>query len=220
VFVHLLPELARRQDVLGKALRSQLTFLENHVYLIALLGLAAFYGVERASVQGQRGNAQAAESQAADAGGSSAGMGAFWLNMGSFAVYNVLVGYLLLHNFGAALAVNGSELSRAGGNMRGLVLFAIAMLLHFVANDYGLRLRHGAAYEHTGRWILAAAIFVGWGLGVAVEVREAVIAALTAFLAGGVILNVLKEELPAERASRFWPFAVGAAAYSALLIAL
>lgn len=43
---------------------------------------------------------------------------------------------------------------------------------------------------------------------------------LFAFLAGGVVLNVLKEELPEERRSRFLPFAGGAACYAALLLLL
>ncbi len=40
------------------------------------------------------------------------------------------------------------------------------------------------------------------------------------FLAGGVILNVLKEELPKERASRFRAFAAGVVAYTLVLLAL
>ena len=43
---------------------------------------------------------------------------------------------------------------------------------------------------------------------------------LTAFLAGGVVMNVLKEELPEERESRFWAFALGTALYTMLLLAL
>ena len=43
---------------------------------------------------------------------------------------------------------------------------------------------------------------------------------LFAFQAGGVVMNVLKEELPEERESRFWAFALGAALYSAVLLAL
>nr|WP_279604595.1 transposase [Methylobacterium sp. J-070] len=49
---------------------------------------------------------------------------------------------------------------------------------------------------------------------------SAAIAALTAFLGGGVILSVLKDEVPSERQSRFWAFALGAAAYSALVLSL
>ncbi len=45
------------------------------------------------------------------------------------------------------------------------------------------------------------------------------IAVLIAFLAGGIIRNVLKEEVPEERESRFSAFAVGATAYAAILLA-
>ena len=37
-------------------------------------------------------------------------------------------------------------------------------------------------------------------------------------LAGGVMLNVLKEELPEECQSRFWAFAFGAGAYTVILL--
>jgi hypothetical protein len=41
---------------------------------------------------------------------------------------------------------------------------------------------------------------------------------LLALLAGGVILNVMKEELPEERESRFWASATGSAVYATLLL--
>ncbi|MBD2307776.1 hypothetical protein H6G17_20105 [Chroococcidiopsis sp. FACHB-1243] len=75
------------------------------------------------------------------------------------------------------------------------------------------------AYHRIGRWILAAAVIVGWAIGSGTQI-ELAIALLFAFLAGGVVLNVLKEELPEERQSRFWAFALGASIYSALLVAL
>ena len=40
------------------------------------------------------------------------------------------------------------------------------------------------------------------------------------FPGGGVIMNVLKEELPEERESRFWAFALGVALYTVILLAL
>ena len=52
------------------------------------------------------------------------------------------------------------------------------------------------------------------------EIPEVVIAVLTAFLAGGVVLNVLKEELPEERESCFGAFALEAAFYTIILLAL
>jgi hypothetical protein len=41
---------------------------------------------------------------------------------------------------------------------------------------------------------------------------------LLAFLAGAIVLNVIKEELPAERESRFWAFGVGVVGYTVVLL--
>ena len=128
----------------------------------------------------------------------------FWLHIGSFAIYNALIGYLLVH--------------REQPGVWSLVFYTVAMALHFVTNDYGLRQDYKQAYDREARWIIAAAVVVGWLLGLFVEVSEIGLALLFAFLSGGVILNVLKEELPEERQSRFWAFAAGAALYAAMLM--
>jgi hypothetical protein len=199
VFVHLLPELSQGQEVIVRAVSNGFAFLEHHVYLVALGGLISFYGLERA--------AQTSRQRQREAGGEdAAGMRFFWLHISSFAVYNMLVGYLLLHREDPGLAALG--------------FFVIAMALHFVVNDYGLREHHKEAYTTIGRWILAAAVFVGWGVGSVTDITEAALAVLVAFLGGGVILNILKEELPAERESRFGAFVLGAIGYAALLLAL
>ncbi|MFP5504517.1 MAG: hypothetical protein ACLGIN_18685, partial [Candidatus Sericytochromatia bacterium] len=174
-------------------------WLEHHVYLVAMVGLSAFYGLERLAVRSR----QAAESHPGPARPST---GVFWVHIGSFAIYNGLVGYLLVH--------------REASGWQGLALFAVAMGLHFVVNDYGLSEHHRDLYRRRGRWLLAAAIVAGLLLGWATSVSELALAMLFAFLAGGVIMNVLKEELPEQRQSRFWAFAVGAIAYTGLLLAL
>lgn len=137
-------------------------------------------------------------------GEDATGAGVFWLHTASFALYNALIGYLMLH--------------REEPGLGSLALFAFAMGVHFVVNDFGLREDHKGVYDRAGRWVLAAAIFAGWAVGILSEVSEAAIAVLFAFLAGGVVMNVLKEELPEERESRFWAFALGAALYAAILL--
>ncbi len=82
-----------------------------------------------------------------------------------------------------------------------------------------MREHHKRDYQRFGRWILVAAIVVGWIIGLATEISEVALAVLIAFLAGGVILNVLKEELPEERESRSSAFVIGVVAYTALLLA-
>jgi hypothetical protein len=199
VFVHILPELSEHQALLDNLGQGIIHYFENHVYVIALLGLVVFYGLERLAKLSHQKREEIGK-------GHLTSHGVFWLHIASFGLYNALIGYLLLHR---------EELG-----MTSLLLFAFAMALHFVVNDSGLRHHHKHIYDRTGRYVLAAAIIVGWVLGVSTEIHEAAIAVLFAFLAGGVVLNVLKEELPEERESRFWSFLLGAGIYTALLLVL
>lgn len=198
VFIHILPDLSEHQEVLAET--AVLSFLEYHVYLMALVGLAVFYGLERLVSESQQRNSEAAKE-----GSNTSDIGVFWLHIASFALYNALIGYLLVH--------------REDSGLRSLFFFFIALGLHFVVNDSGLRADHKSTYHDVGRWILAAAIIAGWVVGAATKIDEAAIAVLFAFIAGGMILNVLKEELPEERQSHFWAFAAGAGAYTVLLLA-
>lgn len=199
IFIHVLPELSSGQEVVSRATGERLPFLEHHIYLVALLGLLAFYGLDRMALLSREHQRQKGAQEATSPG-------VFRLHIASFAVYNGIIGYLLLHREVPGLA--------------GLFFFAVAMGLHYLVTDYGLREQHQEAYGRTGRWVLAAATLAGWGVGYVTAVPRAVIALLFAFLAGGVILNVLKEELPKERKSRFWAFAVGIVGYTILLLTL
>lgn len=198
VFVHLLPEMAELQEALAELGATEWVIERHHVWLLALAGLVVFYGLERQAAKSRTtGDERAADRTEADV---------FWVHMGAYGLYNGLVGYLL-----------------AWGESRtttGVLLFALAMAFHFLVNDSGLRHDHKARYHSRGRWILASAVVAGCALGFVTEVHEATIAALLGVLGGSVILTVLKEELPDERESRFWPFALGAIAYSALLLAV
>lgn len=189
IFLHVLPELAARRSTLDEHAPTLLA--ERSTFLIGLVGLAVFYGLERAMKA---------------AGGDEARPEILWLHAGSFALYNLLIGYLLLHR------------EEAGG--WSLVLYAAAMALHFLTADFGLRQDYARRYDEKVRWILAASVLLGWGVGIVVDVHEAAVTGLFAFLAGGVILNVMKEELPEERKSRFVPFLAGAVAFSALALAV
>ncbi|MDA0268434.1 MAG: hypothetical protein O2890_14955 [Cyanobacteria bacterium] len=98
------------------------------------------------------------------------------------------------------------------------LLLCVTLGVHSVVNDLGLREHHKQAYDRVGRWVLAASIITGWVIGQALVLNPAAIATIWALVAGGVILNVLKEELPEERESDFGTFLVGAVGYGALLL--
>lgn len=198
VFVHILPELnAAQQDITNQPIVVEIAFLEHHVYLVALSGLIAFYGLERLARESQQRNHQKGK-------GKTTTAGIFWIHIASFAAYNALIGYLLVH--------------REESGFLSLALFFIAMAMHFIVNDFGLRENHKKPYDRVGRWVLSSAVIVGWAIGTNTQIHQAALAVLFAFLAGGIVLNILKEELPEERESRFWAFALGAAAYTVLLL--
>lgn len=198
VFVHLLPEIAAGQHALSAAgVAGAAT--GSHAWLVALLGLALFYGLERLAKLSRRRNARRG-------GGDYTERRVFWLHTGSYALYNLLIGHLL-HR-------------RAEDGVAALLLFWFAMALHFLVNDYGLRQHHRERYTRAGRWVLALAVLAGAAAAPPAAIDEVAIVLSVAFIGGGVVLNVLKEELPEDRESRFLPFAIGAAAYAALLTLL
>ena len=227
VFLSLLPGLGRGQaalEQLGPA--SPLAALSDHVYLVALTSFLAFYGLERLAnghpsaspavgppARGPAGRASHAapnaRPDAAPNGSSGVAPGAvvFWLHLGSFALTNALTGFLLVQ--------------RARLGARPLAVFAGAMTLWFLVNDRGLHAHYGARYAGVGRWVLALALLGGWAAGAfAARPPGLVPILLQAVIAGSVLLNVLSAEVPRDRYSKFWPFALGAAAYGVLLLAL
>jgi hypothetical protein len=189
VFVLLLPEVSEAALTVGE-LRGDALIAEQYVYLLALLGFVGFYGVEVAVAH-----------RAGDVAESSV---VFWAHVAVFALYSALIGYLLFPQEASGLS--------------NLFFYWLAMALHFGITDHGLRRHHGADFDRTGRWILAAATLFGGGLGLLVEVGGLLLSTLFGFVAGAVVLNVLKEELPDLAESRFVAFALGALLYSVVLL--
>ena len=216
VFVHLFPELEEGQAVVGE-IGLLGGFLDRHIYLFALFGFVLFYGLEILARHGSddrvRSDADGRIDGRADAGvrGIDHPLGertldAFRLHVGTFAAYNAMIGYLLVHRYGDGPAE--------------LALFALAMGLHLVVNDDGLRRHFSDRYHTAGRWILAAGVLCGWAVAQVVAVSDVTLHVLYAVLAGGVILNVIKEELPEERDSRIGPFLAGAVGFAIVLLAV
>lgn len=197
VFLDVLPELAAHQRTFAGELGLTDAAAEAWVYLVALVGLVLFYGLDRA--------AKLSRARRRDVHGEDrVSREVKAAHIASFAFFNFLVGYLLLH--------------REQPGLVSLGLYFCAIALHSATADYGLLQDHKRDYERHTRWMLAGAVLAGWTAGVFVEVPPIVIGFLFAFLGGGVVLNVLKEELPEERRSRFLPFLGGCALYAALVL--
>ncbi|WP_245831016.1 hypothetical protein [Sediminibacillus massiliensis] len=192
VFVHLLPDLKAHQDnVEGIISNSFWTAVEHHLYIVAMLGLALFYGLEKLA-KSKKTNKDEDK--------------VYQIHMISFSLYNALIGYLLV--------------SEEFDGVTGMFFYFLAMGVHFVSNDHSLRDMLQEQYDRRGRWLLSISIGMGGILGVLFEIPEWFISVLFAILAGGVIVNVLKEELPEERNSKFGAFLVGMVGYTIILLLL
>ena len=197
VFVHMLPELREAGDAFVAATAHRnLPAPELRIYTAALAGFLVFYGLENL-VTWSRESADGSMDE------REAPRPVVLLHVGGFAAYVGLVSYLMVRG------VTERPVP--------LALYAVAMGLHFFGVDHALRREHGAAYDHAGRFVLATAALAGWAIGAVTELhRPAVITGL-GLVSGGVVMNSMVMELPDEKDGRFWPFAVGAVSYAALL---
>lgn len=190
VFVLLLPEVSEAALTVGE-LRGEALLAEQYVFVMTLVGFVFFYGVEVAVANRTEEELDSSEI-------------IFWAHVAIFAIYSALIGYLLFHQEVPGVA--------------NLFFYALAMGLHFGITDHGLRRHHGENLDRIGRWLLAGATLIGGGIGIVFEVDDLLLSTLFGFVAGAVVLNVIKEELPEVGNSRFVAFALGAAVYTVVLV--
>jgi hypothetical protein len=193
VFVRALPEMSEAQDVFTRVTFDRgLPFPEHRVYTAALIGFLFFYGLENmVSRSGARDRSQKEP---------TAGL-TYRLQLAGFAAYGGLVGYLTVHQQSLPT-----------------LLYLIAMALHFLAVNHSFEREYGSIYDHSGRWLLAAAILAGGSAGIFTSMSEEFLATLLGLNSGGVVINSMIMELPSEKGGRFWPFCLGAIGYSLLLL--
>jgi len=200
VFLDLMPDLAEQQRLIDQA--GLFSFLDRHVYILALVGLTVSLWVETASRESRRRRRALGEPD-------ETGTATFWLSMVSFAVLNAAIGY-------AVASPNDQAVEP-------LWMFALAMALHFAANDHSLVEHHGERYQRLGRWLLIAGLLGGWLVGIlpSVDIRPDLLALVLSYIAGGTIMNILRHELPdTDRSSDVVAFASAAAVYGVLLLSI
>jgi len=200
VFLDLLPDLGEQQTLIERM--GLLPGLDRHIYILALVGLTVSLWVETASRESRRRRRALGEPD-------QTGTGTFWLSIASFVVLNAAIGYAVASPGDRAVAP--------------LWMFALAMGLHFLANDHSLVEHHGDRYQRIGRWLLVAGLLLGWLFGTlpSVEIRPDILALVLAYIAGGTIMNILRHELPdTNRSADVLAFAAAATVYSVLLLSL
>ena len=196
VFLDLLPEMQRMQEAFSAASTTR-AFLFPHyrVYTSALAGFVLFYALEHMVVTSRPEGRARSESERP---------GIYWVQVVGFAVYCGLMAYVLRAD--------------ADTRMLSTLLYGFAMLCHFWIVDRSLRKEHGARYVASGHWVPCLGILAGWTIAAAGFASDLVVPTLMGFIAGGVVLNSVKGELPGEGEGRPIPVIAGASGYAILLL--
>lgn len=131
----------------------------------------------------------------------------FWVRMSGYQLFNFFVGASLVD-------VNDPEIQP-------LILFTLAMGMHYFVHDHNMLKDDPILYAKYGRYWLVLALIAGYVMGLLMHIPDAVVAIFVAFLAGGVMLNVLRYELPKQESEGdYWYFIFGALLYTILLLAI
>jgi hypothetical protein len=197
IWLHTLPELSEAQHTFTRITQgARLPMPEFRIYMSGLLGFMVFFGLEQMTWRAKP-IGRGADGRTGDF--------VYWLDLAGFLSYGALVSYLMVRDakYGAL----------------SLLLYLLAMGLHFVVVDHSLRERHGDAYDRRGRWLLAFAVLLGGFSAKVTVLPEQTVLTLLGLVAGGVISNNTLMELTREKEGRFFHFFAGAMGY-ALLLAL
>ncbi len=128
----------------------------------------------------------------------------YWMDMFGYLLFNFFVG--------AGLADSSNP------DIQPITLFTVAIAMHYFVHDHNVGEDDEGLYQTTARWLLIFALFAGYFVGYVTHIPDAVAAIAISFIAGGVILNTLRYELPKRQKIGFSYFVLGALFYTALII--
>jgi len=171
VFAYLLPKLGLLSGKLAQD-AGPMAILLGDPWLLALLGLLVFYLLDR-SVE-----------RTGEARGALAGTSAVLVHLVGYGAYSAQLGYLV------------ADLRHPGPFA--YLLVALILALHQLGLDHHLRHRHPDAWGPVLRWSFVVATLLGWAAGAFTDFLERTVTLVTAFVAGGILITAIREELPRE----------------------
>lgn len=130
----------------------------------------------------------------------------FWISLSGYWIFNFFVGASLSDG-------NNPEIQP-------LLLFTIAMGMHYFIVDHNANEENGALYNQKGRWFLVLALFFGYIVGYLTSIPDTVVAITVSFISGGVLLNVLRYELPKREQIGYYFFLMGSLIFTLLILNL
>ena len=170
VFIHIMPELAIGGRELSKEIYMEefivSPLIESYLFFISLIGLVVFFSLDIIASSGQASTKTN-----------------FKLHVLAFALINYLYAYTL-----PSLVTTGWDYA---------LLFTIVLAAHIILSDRTLARSHPKLFRQKVRWVFISS--TGLGLAHAYlfhPISDLSLAIATAFLGGGVLMTVFREEIP------------------------
>ena len=192
VFVHLLPELASGGSELSEQI-GMLPYAPTHLveallFFVALLGVLVIFSID---ILAQRQTSLTSISS--------------WLHLSCFAALNYLYAYSLPSLISTGLIYG--------------ILFAVAIGSHVLLSDRFSVIHHPTRFRERNRWIGSSAPVLDLLCACLLHpISDLMLAFASAFLGGGLLMTVFREELPAANSTRFLWFLAGSGGMAILLI--
>jgi hypothetical protein len=174
VFAYLLPKLGTIQTKLAGA-GTVHTLLRNHAYLLALVGLLTYFFLLW-SIERQSARPRKTFRRI------------IALQIIGYSFYSLQLGYL------------ATELPVPG--FASYFLVAAVLGLHLMGIDHYLHDWHPQAYDGLLRYFFIAALIGGWVGGILTDWLETAVMYSSTFVAGGIIITAIREELPGSEDGR------------------
>ena len=197
VFVDVLPELGAQQQVFTQAKsHAAMLFVENRIYVLALISFVVFYGLDHIVFAKREST-----------GGVSGELDCVYLlHLAGFAAYSGMIGYLLVE--------------RAQRGWLALTVYTFVMAVHFLIVGHSLAEEHGLEQQRLSRLLLAGSVLAGWLLGATLPLSECGICAIVrdSGRRSGDHQSFARIAGQAARAPS-WPFCLGAAVFALALLA-
>jgi hypothetical protein len=206
VFLDLLPLIENADPHLHAILGNSpliIIFLEKAIFGVAFIGFLVFFILEYLALKSRGYKAKQTTKSLKE---TNASKNVFFLHIGLTAVVSLIICYSLRF-----------EIVTTG---LGVAVYTIALSLHFFISDRSMEEHYGAIYVKYGRYLLALMPLLGWSLSILFPERTSEAYVLLAFIAGAVLFNVIKDEVPNLGTGKPLFFFIGALLYSGLILIL
>lgn len=188
IFVHMLPQISHGQHLLEEYFPNiHFTGSQYSNYVVALIGFIFFYLFDSFLTHTKR--------LPTDEYTSPDELAFYWTNVLFIFLYNLLIGYVV-----------GSYTE---GSISFRIVYLLAYIVHFVTIKWGIYHIFPKRYERQARYPIILGLFVGYFIALLFDIDPLILSINEALLAGAMMLNVFKHELPNEKDSKRRAFVVG-----------